>query len=86
MKLCNKCVYYYFQGGPVSTNTLTVVDTPVVVEMKERLAIEKRKRPPTPRNLTTLRIKSERGDHVYVLKMRFRDTIRDVKRCLDNQR
>ena len=43
-------------------------------------------RPPSSRELTTLRIKSEKGDNTFILKMRFSDTIRDVRSCLNKQR
>ncbi|CAH1799316.1 unnamed protein product [Owenia fusiformis] len=75
-----------FQGGKSTPNNITVVDTDVVKEMKQRLDIEKRKRPPTPRGLTTLRIKSETGDRTYVLKMRGTDTIGMVREYLSKQR
>ena len=43
-------------------------------------------RPPTPGHLTTLRIKSELGDQMYVLKMKHTETIGDVKKLLNKLR
>lgn len=37
-------------------------------------------------NITTLRIKSEKGDKTFVLKMKYTDTIGDVKRNIDKIR
>eukprot|EP00795_Rhopilema_esculentum_P017734 gene17734-9401_t len=37
-------------------------------------------------NITTLRIKSEKGDKTYILKMKYTDTIGDVKRQLNKTR
>ncbi|KAI0239194.1 hypothetical protein LSAT2_010065 [Lamellibrachia satsuma] len=54
--------------------------------MRERLKVDLKDRPVSSRQLTTLRIKSETGDHTYVLKMRFTDTIRDVRGCLNAER
>ena len=51
-----------------------------------RLEMEESMRPQTPRNITTLRIKSETGNHTYILKMKFTETIGDLKKYLDLQR
>lgn len=48
--------------------------------------MEESMRPETPRDITTLRIKSETGNNTYVLKMKFTETIADVRKYLDSQR
>ncbi|ELU05533.1 hypothetical protein CAPTEDRAFT_208106, partial [Capitella teleta] len=73
-------------GHSDSPHALTMVDTPAAQQLKERMEQDEGIRPPSSRELTTLRIKSEQGDHTYILKMRFSDTIRDVRDCLNKQR
>lgn len=51
-------------------------------EIKSRLDLNEDSRPPTPGNLTTLRIKSELGEQMYVLKMKCTETIGDVKKLI----
>ena len=51
-----------------------------------RLEISEEKRPPSAKDLTTLRIKSEKGDHTFILKMKFDDTIGQVRQYLDQSR
>ncbi|XP_013409102.1 UBX domain-containing protein 11 [Lingula anatina] len=72
--------------GEDKQNSVTLVETDVVKEMKERLDMDQSSRPPSARNLTTLRIKSESGDQTYILKMKSTDTIGKVRQYLDNQR
>ncbi|XP_072178322.1 UBX domain-containing protein 11-like [Diadema setosum] len=76
-------------------NAVTVVDTPIVQDIRERAMSGKQghgtERPlsarGSPRNrVTTLRVKSEKGDHTFILKLRFRDTIRDLRMHLDKER
>ena len=55
-------------------------------EIKSRLDLSEDQRPPTPGHLTTLRIKSELGDKMYVLKMKYTETIGDVKRLVKKLR
>lgn len=40
----------------------------------------------TPRNITTLRVKSDTGNHTYILKMKFQETIRDLRKYIDLHR
>lgn len=63
-----------------------MVETPVLQEIKSRLDVSEDLRPPTPGNLTTLRIKSELGDQTYVLKMKCSETIGDVKKFISKLR
>ena len=62
------------------------METPVLQELKSRLDLSEDCRPPTPGHLTTLRIKSELGDKMYVLKMKYTETIRDVKQFVNKLR
>ena len=50
-----------------------------------RLEIDESIRPPSGRNITTLRIK-DINNHTYVLKMKFSDTIADVVNYLSELR
>ncbi|XP_067942476.1 UBX domain-containing protein 11-like isoform X2 [Watersipora subatra] len=56
---------------------VTIVQTETMQEIKERLELEESERPPSGRNITTLRIK-DMDNHTYVLKMKFSDTIGDI--------
>ncbi|KAM4633813.1 UBX domain-containing protein 11 [Polymixia lowei] len=69
-----------------NNNSVTLIDTPALQAMKERLEISDSHRPPSAHDVTTLRVKSEDGDHSYVLKMRFTETIGHVRQCLDKHR
>ncbi|CAC5409942.1 unnamed protein product [Mytilus coruscus] len=65
---------------------VTVVETETVNELKTRLELEESVRPSTPRNITTLRIKSETGNQTYILKMKFNETVGDLRKYLNLQR
>ena len=58
----------------------------VIYLMENRLEKEESNRPPSSREVTTLRIKSDQGDQTYILKMKFSQTIGDVKKYLDELR
>ncbi|XP_046848242.1 UBX domain-containing protein 11-like isoform X2 [Xenia sp. Carnegie-2017] len=67
-------------------NEVRVINTPVVQEIKTR-AENMGGRPESARNnVTTLRIKSERGDETYILKMKFTDTIDKVRYFINKER
>ena len=51
-----------------------------------RLDDNKEVRPMTPRNITTLRVKSDTGNHTYILKMKFHETIGDLRKYVDMHR
>ena len=38
------------------------------------------------RDITTLRVKSEAGDHTYILKMKFLETVGDLRKYIEMQR
>ena len=61
-----------------TSSKVTLVEMPALQEIKSRLDLSKDLRPPTPGHLTTLRIKSELGDQMYVLKMKHTETIEFV--------
>ncbi|KAK3578076.1 hypothetical protein CHS0354_006725 [Potamilus streckersoni] len=73
------------KGPKESPTNVTLIETSVLQEMKKRLETTE-KRPYTPRDITTLRIKSETGNHTYIVKMRFHETIGDLRKYLDQQR
>ncbi|XP_041352482.1 UBX domain-containing protein 11-like [Gigantopelta aegis] len=75
------------KGSPMKSSSVTVIETEVTADMKKRLEDkEENARPSTPRNITTLRIKSESGDHTYIVKMKFIETIGDLRKYLDKAR
>ncbi|KAJ8315413.1 hypothetical protein KUTeg_007563 [Tegillarca granosa] len=66
---------------------VTIIETETVKDMKKRLdKHESDNRPITPRNTTTLRIKAESGNQTYILKMKFNETIGDLRRYIDLHR
>nr|XP_011429080.2 UBX domain-containing protein 11 isoform X3 [Crassostrea gigas] len=65
---------------------VTVVETDTVKDIKRRLEGNEDRRPMTPRNITTLRVKSDTGNHTYILKMKFQETIRDLRKYIDLHR
>ncbi|XP_053397446.1 UBX domain-containing protein 11-like isoform X2 [Mercenaria mercenaria] len=73
-------------GGAKHQTDLTVIETDTVLEMKKRLEGEDSGRPFTPRDITTLRVKSEDGNHTYILKMKFSNTVGDLRNYIKSQR
>ncbi|KAK3098430.1 hypothetical protein FSP39_019390 [Pinctada imbricata] len=73
-------------GGQKESTGVTVVETDSVLDMKKRLDEDESIRPLTPRNITTLRIKAETGNHTYILKMKFHETIGDLRKYINMQR
>ncbi|XP_052244196.1 UBX domain-containing protein 11-like isoform X3 [Dreissena polymorpha] len=74
-------------GGKPSQPEVTLVETDTVIAMRKRLAGEAElSRPCTPRDITTLRIKSEDGGHTYILKMKFSETVGSLRKYLQAQR
>lgn len=65
---------------------ITVVETSVTKSIQRTLAESKRERPKTPRDVTTLRIKSESGNNTYIVKMRFNETVGDLRKYLNQHR
>ena len=56
------------------------------VFIASRLDSADKSRPFTPRDITTLRVKSEAGDHTYILKMKFHETVGDLRKYISIQR
>eukprot|EP00730_Choanoeca_flexa_P019450 TRINITY_DN9498_c0_g1_i2.p1 TRINITY_DN9498_c0_g1~~TRINITY_DN9498_c0_g1_i2.p1 ORF type:complete len:524 (+),score=85.23 TRINITY_DN9498_c0_g1_i2:2634-4205(+) len=68
---------------------VTLVSTPVAQFLASRVDTsnaEDAQRPQTPRDVASLQVKSEDANETMVLKMRFNDTIADIRKCLDNHR
>ncbi|XP_067676082.1 UBX domain-containing protein 11-like [Haliotis asinina] len=73
------------QGKDGKTSSgIVVVETAVTTEMKKRLEADEGSRPQSPRDITTLRIKS--GDQTYIVKMKFQNTVGDLRLYLNKQR
>lgn len=66
-------------------NQVSLIDTPVVQEIKAR-AQSGGERPLSGHQVTTLRIKSEKGDQTYILKLKFTDTIASVRKYINKVR
>ncbi|XP_074659681.1 UBX domain-containing protein 11-like [Tubulanus polymorphus] len=73
-------------GGPDAPGSVKLLQTKAVVDMKQRLNVNEDDRPVSARDVTTLRIKSETGDETFVLKMKFHETIQDIRNYIDNNR
>uniref|UniRef100_H2Y6Q5 UBX domain-containing protein n=1 Tax=Ciona savignyi TaxID=51511 RepID=H2Y6Q5_CIOSA len=43
-------------------------------------------RPPSARDITTIRVKSEDGSKVFIIKLKFSDTIQDLRNYINKQR
>lgn len=72
--------------GDTSETQVSIVDTEATQEMKQRLQNVHLQRQEIPESVATLRVKSENGEHTYVLKMKPHETIGDLRRYLDKQR
>lgn len=73
-------------SGGADKMQITVVETAVTKSIQKTLAQAHAERPKTPRDITTLRIKSETGSHTFILKMRFQETVCDLRRYLNQHR
>ncbi|XP_051892682.1 UBX domain-containing protein 11 [Pristis pectinata] len=62
-----------------------LLQTPCLQALKERLEVREGT-PPTLRNVSTLRIKSENGEKMYIIKMFFSETVGDLRAHLDQGR
>ena len=66
---------------------VSVIDTPVIKEIKSRAQSGGPDRPLSASyNVATLRIKSEQGDQTYILKLKFTDTIACVRKYINKVR
>nr|CAB3267479.1 UBX domain-containing protein 11-like [Phallusia mammillata] len=73
-------------GDENVSRSTEIVETEQVKEMQERMNLPEKERPPSARDVTTVRIKSEDGKKTFVLKMKFTDTIGDLRKYIDKQR
>ncbi|XP_074510246.1 UBX domain-containing protein 11 [Sebastes fasciatus] len=69
-----------------SSNSVILIDTPALQAMKYRLQMSSPDRPSSARDVITLKVKSEDGNHTYILKMSFSETIGDLRQHLDKLR
>ena len=65
---------------------VTVVETAATKTLQKAMAESGTDRPKTPRDITTLRIKSENGNRTYIVKMRFKETIGELRQYLNAHR
>ncbi|XP_030015221.1 UBX domain-containing protein 11 [Sphaeramia orbicularis] len=69
-----------------SSSSVILIDTPTLQEMKERLLTLNSERPSSSHDVITLKVRSEDGDHTYVLKMSYSETIGHLRQYLDKHR
>lgn len=73
-------------------SNITLLKTNVTQEMTDTVVAAgetPRERPKSytgHKDVTTLRIVTENGDHTYIVKMKFKETIGNLRTYLDNQR
>ncbi|RDD38344.1 UBX domain-containing protein 11 [Trichoplax sp. H2] len=73
------------QTSDSTKSKVVIVETKQVKDMKVKHADES-ERPATPHDITTLRIKNEDNSQVYIVKLKFNDTIQDLYKYISNQR
>lgn len=71
--------------GASGHSDIKVLETPVLQDIKSRSSDSSRPQSGKAQ-VTTLRIKSETGEVTYILKMKFTDTVGDVRRHIDAER
>ncbi|XP_054477213.1 UBX domain-containing protein 11 [Anoplopoma fimbria] len=69
-----------------SSNSLILVDTPALQGIRERLRTSSPDRPASARDVITLKVKSEDGNHTYILKMCSSETMGHLRQHLDKHR
>ncbi|KAM3873414.1 UBX domain-containing protein 11 [Diretmus argenteus] len=69
-----------------NSNSVTLIDTPALQAMKERLDTSDCDQPSFAHHVTTLKVKSENGAHSYILKMHISETIGHLRQHLDKHR
>ncbi|KAG7242226.1 hypothetical protein INR49_024272 [Caranx melampygus] len=76
------------QGSPGvhNSDSVVLIDTAALQAMKERLQTPTSDRPLSSHDVITLKVKSEDGNHTYVLKMFSSETIGHLRRYLDKHR
>uniref|UniRef100_F7AR48 UBX domain-containing protein 11 n=1 Tax=Ciona intestinalis TaxID=7719 RepID=F7AR48_CIOIN len=66
--------------------TTEIVETEAVKNMQHRMEIPQQERPVSARDVTTIRVKSEDGSKIFILKLKFSDTIQDLRNYIKKQR
>ncbi|XP_051922664.1 UBX domain-containing protein 11 isoform X3 [Hippocampus zosterae] len=76
------------QASPDAHNSCSaiIVETPALQAMKDSLHTITSDLPSSARNVITLKVKSEDGDHTYVLKMCISETVGHLRQHLDTHR
>ncbi|CAK6967550.1 UBX domain-containing protein 11 [Scomber scombrus] len=69
-----------------SSDSVILIHTPALQAMKERLQTFTTDRPSSARDVITLKVKSEDGNHTYILKMCLSETISHLKQYLHRHR
>ncbi|KAG8010196.1 UBX domain-containing protein 11 [Nibea albiflora] len=69
-----------------SSNSVILIDTPALQAVTERLQTSSSDRPVSARDVITLKVKSEDGNHTFILKMCFSETIGHLRQYLDKHR
>nr|XP_020464076.1 UBX domain-containing protein 11 [Monopterus albus] len=69
-----------------SSDSVILIDTPALQAMKKRLQSPTSDRPSSARDVITLKVKSEDGNHAYILKMCLSETVGHLRQYLDKQR
>ncbi|XP_028437235.1 UBX domain-containing protein 11 isoform X2 [Perca flavescens] len=68
------------------SNSVILIDTPALQVIKKRLQTTSPDRPSSARDVITLKMKSEDGNHTYILKMCSSETIGHLRQHLDKHR
>ncbi|XP_076016799.1 UBX domain-containing protein 11 isoform X2 [Genypterus blacodes] len=75
------------QESSTHTSTpVTLIDTPALQALQERQQLSDSDPPPTAARVATLKVKSEDGNHTYIAKMFYSDTIGHLREYLDKHR
>ncbi|KAM7382667.1 hypothetical protein PAMP_002389 [Pampus punctatissimus] len=69
-----------------NSDSVILIDTPALQAMRERLQTFTSDRPSSARDVITLKVKSEDGNHTYILKMCFSETIGHLRQYLNKYR
>ncbi|XP_073341544.1 UBX domain-containing protein 11 [Pagrus major] len=69
-----------------SSDSVILIDTPALQAMKERLQAINTDQPASARDVITLKVKSEDGNHTFILKMCLLETIGQLRQYLDTHR
>ncbi|XP_032374315.1 UBX domain-containing protein 11 isoform X2 [Etheostoma spectabile] len=68
------------------SNSTILIDTPALQVIKKRHQMISPDRPSSAHDIITLKVKSEDGNHTYILKMCFSETIGHLRQHLDKHR